>query len=306
MTKTMGLPLKGTWNYRSITKARPRLGRREQKERITKLCKSVSALILSVIFGFPFIWMFFGSFKSNNEIFHTPGRLLPQNMDISLWIQAAVALPIYSFLLNSFMVALVGTLLLMVFATLFVYALVFLRNKWTDGLFALVLATYMLPAAITYIPSFVILVNLGLHDSLAGLVLSCLPHVFTIFYFRQNFKKISPEYMEAAKMDGAGHLSMIRHIVLPMSKSAYYAAGLLYFVYMYNNYMWPTIILRSSDNFLISQGLNRFFITEGAYGMNWSEIMMANTIAVAPLLIALVIAHKHFVTGIAGDSGLKG
>ncbi len=275
------------------------------QSRILGYVKVLFTTIFAFVFGFPFLWMIFGMFKTNNEIFHTPDKILPNEFNlVELWGKIQ-NLQIYPYMANSFYVAIIGTVVLLIISTLFSYAIVFFENKFTKVLFAIVMLTYMLPSSVTYIPSFKILVMAGLGDSLAGLVFSCLTSVFTVFYLRQNMKKISMDYIEAAKIDGAGHFSIIKNIVIPMTKSAYFSCGLLYFIYMYNNYMWPTIILKSDKNFLISQGLRRFFITEGAYGMNWSEIMTANALTVFPVIVVLIIAHKHFITGIAGDSGIK-
>ncbi len=260
---------------------------------------------ISVIFLFPFAWMFLGAFKSNNEIWQTPYRLLPSHLDLGEFLANLKAIKLYGYLLNSFIVGIAGTALILVVSSMFAYAVVFLRNRNMDRIFAVVMVTYMLPGAVTYVPSYVILAHLGLLNTLSGLIFSNLANVFAVFYFRQAFRKTSMEIVEAAKIDGANHRLILRHVILPLNKSAFSSVGLLTFIQLYNSYMWPSIMLTSQDKYLISQGLRQFFIQEGAYGMNWAQVMLASTITTLPILVILFAAQKWLMSAISQDSGVK-
>ena len=172
-------------------------------------------------------------------------------------------------------------------------------------LFRLVLFTYMVPTAVTYIPCYIILSRMGLLDSYQGLILSNGVSVFGIFLLHQAFEAVPKETMEAARMDGAGHLSILTRIIVPMTRPSFMTFILLSFINTYNSYMWPSLITDSPNLSLISQGLRRFLYEGGAYGTQWSLVMAAGTIAVLPLLAVFISAWRWLVMGIT-DYGCKG
>ncbi len=272
---------------------------------VRSLMKYIFLAGISVIFLFPFAWMFLGAFKSNNEIWQMPYKLLPDHLDFAEFFQNLKEIKLYGYLFNSFLVGIAGTALILIVSSMFAYAVVFLRNRNMDRIFVIVMVTYMLPGAVTYVPSYVILAHLGLLNTLSGLVFSNLANVFAVFYFRQAFRKTSMDFVEAAKIDGANHRLILRHVILPLNTSAFSSVGLLTFIQLYNSYMWPSIMLTSQDKYLVSQGLRQFFIQEGAYGMNWAQVMLASTITALPILIILFAAQKWLMSAISQDSGVK-
>ncbi|WP_193774629.1 carbohydrate ABC transporter permease [Vallitalea guaymasensis] len=276
------------------------------KEKTFLTMKHILLISVGIVFAFPFMWMIFGVFKTNNEIWQEPYKLLPSNWDIGEIIIGLGNIDFSQYMLNSIYVGVFGTLSILLISTLFTYVIVFMKNKNTNFIFAVVLATYMLPSAVTYVPSYVILANLNMLDKLNGMIFSCLANVFSIFYLRQSFLKMSFDYIEAARIDGASHFKILYHVIFPLNKSAFYTVGVLTLVQLYSSYMWPGIILNSQDKYLVSQGLRQFFIQDGAYGMNWSEVMLASTITILPVIIIFILVQKWFVTGIVQDSGVKG
>lgn len=274
--------------------------------RITKeLSKHIFLLASSILFAFPFMWMVFGIFKTNNEIWQEPYKLLPDSFDFTKVLEMIKEIDFSIYMYNSLYMGILGTVAMLIVTILFVYAVVFLDNKFMDGLFFLVLVTYMLPAAVTYVPSYVILARLDLLDSLNGMLLTYLPNVFMAFYLRQSFMKIPKSYIDAAKIDGASDLRILRNVVLPLTTAPIVTVSVLTFIQMYNNYMWPSIIIKDSNKFLIAQGLTQYFIQDGAYGMNWSGVMLACTISILPVILLFIFAQKWFVAGISANSGIK-
>ena len=185
-------------------------------------------------------------------------------------------------------------------------ALTQMEFKGRNTLFMIILSTYMLPAAATYVPSYVIISRMGLMDSLAGIVVSNLVNVFTIFLLRQNFLKVPKELIEAARADGASEWSILWKIVVPMSRNALINASILSFIGNFNNYLWPSLITNSEENYLISVGLNRFFNSQGAFGDTFPLIMAATVISVLPLLLIYFLLQKYFIGTISSSSGVKG
>ncbi len=267
--------------------------------------KHLVLIPLSILFAFPFIWMVLGVFKTNNEIWQTPYKLLPGEFKITEVMTSLTNIHFGRYIFNSFYVGIVGTLVMLIAAVLFTYVIVFMANRYTEWLFTLVLGIYMLPAAVTYVPSFILLANMGLVDTLTGLMFSYVASIFAVFYLRQSFMKMSKSYYEAARIDGASHWKILKHVVFPLNKSAFYTVFVLTFVQQYNNYMWPSILLKDQNKYLVSQGLRQFFIQDGAYGMNWSEVMLASTVTILPVILLFIVGQRWFVTGIMEDSGLK-
>lgn len=274
-------------------------------EKIGLIGRHFVLIVMGIVFVFPLVWMILGSFKTNNQIWQEPFKLFPYTWDFGKVFVSMMEIDFSKYIFNSLYVGIVGSSLSILVAALFAYAVVFLKNKYTDIMFFVVLVTYMLPSAVTYVPSYVILARLDMLDRLYGLMFSNLASVFIVFYLRQSFMKMSYEYIEAAKVDGASHLQILRHVVFPLNKSAFITIGVLTFVQNYNNYMWPSIMLNSDEKLLVSQGLRQFFIQGGAYGMNWSEVMLTSTMTVLPILIIFIIGQRWFTTGIMEDSGIK-
>lgn len=262
-------------------------------------------LVLAIAFSFPFVWMVMGIFKTNNEIWQTPYRLLPASFDLGRVMGGLDAIHFNRYIRNSIFVGTVGSLIMIGFATCFSYAIVFLKVKYKKPLFAMVLMTYMLPGAVTYVPSYVILARLGGLDSHWGLIFSNAASVFAVFYLRQSFLKTPIEYVEAARVEGAGHFHILKNVLVPFNQPAFTTLFVLTFIQQYNNYMWPSIVLSSKENYLVSQGLRQFFIQEGAYGMNWSEIMLVSTLVILPVILIFILGQKWLMSNVGQDSGIK-
>jgi len=274
--------------------------------------KSASNLLLKhsflsfagLIMVFPFVWMLSGSMKSNDEIFSNPLNILPEQFRWETFVETFNSAPFGLYIMNSFTVALFTTLIVMINSAMFAYAITQLKFKSRTVLYFIVMACYMLPGAVTYIPSYITLANMGLLDSHTGLIISNAASVFGVFYLRQVFLKVHPSLIEAARIDGAGEIKILWAIVLPQCKSALATLFLITFITNYNSYMWPSLLITSQDLNLIATGIRQFFIAEGNYGLNWSQIMAASTIAVLPLLILFIICQKTILSGIA-DNGVK-
>ena len=268
------------------------------------LAKHLFLATCGTIMVFPFLWMLSGSLKSNDEIFANPLDLIPEQFRWETFVETFHSAPFGLYIFNSFSVALFTTLLVIVNSAMFAYALTQLKFRSKTVLYFIVMGCYMLPGAVTYIPSYITLARLGLLDSHMGLVASNAASVFGVFYLRQVFIKVHPSLIEAARIDGAGELKILWAIILPQCRAAVATLFLITFITNYNSYMWPSLVITTQELNLIATGIRHYFIAEGNYGLNWSQIMAASTIAVLPLLILFVICQKTILSGIA-DNGVK-
>ena len=186
------------------------------------------------------------------------------------------------------------------------YAIVFMNFKGKKALFAVIMGTYMLPTAATYIPSYIILANWNLLNTFTGLIISNCVSIFGIFLLRQAFMQVPMGLIEAARIDGASSWKIFWRVVCPMTKSSFITFGLMNFITCYNSYMWPSLITDADEKMMVSQGLRKFFIEGGAYGTEWPLVMAGSTLIVLPLLILFAFTQKWFINGIGGDTGMKG
>lgn len=268
------------------------------------LLKHALLTLSGLVMVFPFVWMLSGALKSNDEIFSNPLNLIPAHFRFSTFVDTFHSAPFGQYIFNSFSVALMTTLLVLANSALFAYAITQFKFRSRSLLFFIVMGCYMIPGAVTYVPSYIILARLHLLDSHAGLIISNAASVFGVFYLRQVFLNIHPSLIEAARIDGAGEVKILCRIVLPQCKAALATLFLITFITNYNSYMWPSLVITSSERNLIAVGIRQFFIAEGNYGLNWSHVMAASAIAVLPLLVLFIVSQKTILSGIA-DNGVK-
>lgn len=274
------------------------------KETIIIIAKHILLICISIITFFPFIWMFFSAFKSKDEIFSMPLNLIPSSFRFENFINVFKEAPFGVYLGNSLFVASVEVLFQILSASMIAYALTQFSFKGKKILFGIIMCTYMLPSAVTYVPCYILLSKIDLIDTLTGIIVSNLCNVFGIFLFRQAFLQVNRSLIEAARIDGASHFKILLRIMFPLTKPTFITFGLISFVTYYNEYMYPSLITKSPEKFLISAGLRQFFIQGGAYGIKWPEVMAASTITVLPLLLLFLSAQKWFMKGV-GDTGVK-
>lgn len=270
-----------------------------------KTGKTVILLVFCIFTAFPFLWMVLSALKTKAEIMNV-SSLFPKEFQWSNFYEVIFNSPLLGYVWNSLFVSAITLALQIVTAAMMAYAIVFMAFKGRRTLFAVIMGTYMLPAAATYIPGYIILADLGLLNTFTGLIISGCVSIFGIFLLRQAFMQMPPGLIEAARIDGASHWKILWKILCPMTKSSFITLGLMSFITCYNSYMWPSLITDSPEKSLVSQGLRRFFIEGGAYGTQWPLVMAGSALIVLPLLVLFAFTQNWFINGIGGDTGMKG
>lgn len=277
----------------------------DKKRVFIKIGKISTLSVFSIFTIFPFVWMIISALKTKTEIMDV-GSFFPKQWQWHNFYEVTFESPLLRYVGNSLFVSGVTLLIQIVTGAMIAYAIVFMTFKGKKILFTIIMATYMLPSAATYIPSYMILSKFELLDSFSGLILSNCISIFGIFLLRQAFMQVPPGLIEAARIDGAKPWTILWKIVCPMTKSSFITFGLMNFISCYNNYMWPSLITDSNEKMLVSQGLRKFFIEGGAYGTEWALVMAGSTLILLPLLIMFAFTQKWFINGIGGDTGMKG
>ena len=275
------------------------------RQGVIKTGKVTILSIFSIFTIFPFVWMILSALKTKAEIMDM-GAFFPQEFQWHNFYEVIFESPLLRYVGNSLFVSVITLALQIIAGAMIAYAIVFMSFKGKNLLFMIIMGTYMLPSAATYIPCYIILSKMHLLNTFTGLILSNCVSIFGIFLLRQAFMQVPRGLIEAARIDGANHWTILWRIICPMTKSSFITFGLMNFISCYNNYMWPSLITDSDEKMLVSQGLRKFFIEGGAYGTEWPLVMAGSALILLPLLIMFAFTQKWFINGIGGDTGMKG
>ncbi|NIM04632.1 MAG: ABC transporter permease subunit [Armatimonadetes bacterium] len=250
----------------------------------------------------PFLWMISTSLKRPREIYVWPPTLLPQEIFWSNYLKSWSAAPFGRFYLNSLFVALSVTGGQLITCTFAAYAFARLNFRGRDTIFLIFLATLMIPAQVAIIGLFQIINWIGWVDSYYALIVPGVASAFGTFLLRQFFLTLPTELEDAARIDGCGRLGIIRHVIVPLSVPALATLGIFTFMGVWNDFMWPLVVMNSQEHFTVQLGLAIF---RDARSTEWNLLMAGTVTATLPILIVFFFAQRYFIRGIA-LTGLKG
>lgn len=255
---------------------------------------------LALLMVTPLAWMVMTSFQTPDEARRFP-PVLPSGIHWQNYTDAINAAPFGRFFLNTALVTGATVLGNLVLCSLAGYGFARLRFFGRDVLFVLFLATLMIPFQVVMIPIFLIMRELGLVDSLGALILPNLVTPFGVFLMRQFFRTLPIELEEAARIDGCSRFGTLLRIVLPLSGPALATLAVITFLWNWNDFLWPLVVIQSQDHMTLQLGLSTF---QGAHTTAWTLLMAGNVLAVLPMLVAFLLAQRHFVSSIA-SAGIK-
>ncbi len=259
-------------------------------------------LPLAIVMIIPLIWMVVTSFETLNETRRFPPVLVPGSVRWQNYRDVLQQAPFARWFLNTLVVTVVVVIGNLIFCSLAGYAFARLKFFGRDVVFMLVLATLMIPFQVIMIPTFLIVRQLGLIDTLGALIVPNLAGAFGIFLLRQFFRTLPIELEEAARIDGASRLGILFKIVLPLSGPALATLAVITFMWTWNDFLWPLVTIYSSNNMTLQLGLTTF---QGAHQSNTHLLMAATMMSMLPLLLLFFVAQRWFIRGIA-TTGLKG
>jgi multiple sugar transport system permease protein len=271
---------------------------------MTAVLKYGTLTFFALFFILPWVWMVSTSLKNPQELVVWPPIWIPHPIRWDNYVQAFNQADLGMYLFNTLRVALPS-----VFGAVLSNALVaygFSRVRWPgrDAVFAIVLATLILPGFVTFIPLYIIFSRLDWINTYLPLIVPVfLANPFFIFMLRQFFMGLPVELSDAAKVDGASELQIFWKIILPLAKPALAVVALFQFIGSWNDYFGPLIYLNDKELFTVTLGIANM---RGTYGfMNYAWIMAATVITVLPIVILFFFAQRTFIEGIA-LTGLKG
>jgi multiple sugar transport system permease protein len=250
----------------------------------------------------PLLWMFVTSVETLSETRHFPPILVPSGVQLGNYTEVLRDAPFARWFLNTVIVTVAVVLGNLLLCSLAGYAFARIKFFGREVVFLLVLATLMIPFQVIIIPTFVIVRELGMIDTLWALIVPNLANAFGIFLLRQFFRTLPVELEEAARIDGASRLGVLFKIVLPLSGPALATLAVIMFLWTWNDFLWPLVTIYNPNNMTIQLGLTTF---QGAHQSNTNLLMAANVMSMVPVLVLFFVAQRYFIRGIA-TTGLKG
>jgi multiple sugar transport system permease protein len=262
--------------------------------------------VLLVIGGlamlFPFAWMVSTSLKPDVAVFQTPPQLIPKPFQPSNYSTVVHIFPVWRFLINSVLVAVISTTLQVGTSAMAAYAFARIKFRGSGALFMVYLTTLMVPFQVTIVPLFVEMKYLHFVNSYPGLIVPSIASAYGTFLLRQAFLSLPAELEEAAFVDGASHWTVFTRIALPLVRPSLATFAVLSFIGSWNSFLWPLVIISSQNLMTLPVGLSNL---QGEHLTAWNLVMAGATISVLPILLVYLVAQKQIVRGFV-LSGVKG
>ncbi|WP_439100133.1 carbohydrate ABC transporter permease [Candidatus Viridilinea mediisalina] len=250
--------------------------------------------------GLPVYWTIIAAFKESAEIYRIPPTWVPLNPTFENFSRAWNAAPFGRYYINSFITTLGGTLAKVLLAVLSAYALAFLRFPRKDLVFLVLLAGLMIPPEITIVPNYLTVGRLGWINTYAGIIIPSAAVAYGTFLLRQAFLALPFEVIEAARVDGAGHVRILLSIVIPMSQPAIVTMALLALVARWNDFLWPLLVTHTSDMRTLPIGI--FWLRNSEGVINWGVVMAGSLFLIVPVLLVFLWLQRYIVEGIAAGA----
>ena len=272
------------------------------RRKVSVIALNTILLLLGVVTVYPFVWMLSSSFKQNSEIMALEQHLLPQTFVLDNYVNMNAHFNFMRFFANSLLITLVVTVIVVYTSTLCGFVLSKYEFKGRKLLFGFVISTMMIPWCVTIIPKYSMIQSLGWMDSYKALIIPAMFSGFGIFMMKQHISALPDEILEAARMDGANEFYIFHRIVLPMSKNGISSIAIFQFLWTWEDFLWPYLVINSEEKQLLAVGLKMF---NGQYSTDYGALFAATAISIIPVLLIYLFFQKQFIAGIA-SSAVKG
>lgn len=255
----------------------------------------------ALVMFFPIYWMFATAVRPADQLFDGTLDIIPGSFVWSNFVESWNKLPFALFYINSIAIAVIAVVVTVFINLLAGYTFAKYRFPGRDVLFFMLLATLMIPIQVIMVPEFLVVAKLGWVNTWWGVLVPRAAEAFGIFMVRQFMVSIPDELIEAARLDGAGEFQIFWKVILPNSWPVVAVLTIFTFMWRWNDFSWPLIVLQDQSSFTVPLGLN---LMKGLYFTDWTGIMSMSLVSILPMLFIFVFFQRYFVQGIAG-SGLK-
>ena len=262
----------------------------------------IVAVLLAVIALVPFVWMISTSLKSRGALMSIPIEWIPAEPTLDAYGEVFSRFPFLKTIGNSLFITCSFTLLTIISASMAAFAFAKIRFRGSRLVLGLYLATMMIPTQVTMIPLFVVMNRLGLIDSYASVILPGIFKPFAVFMLVQQMRAIPNDFLDAARIDGAGIFQVYRRIALPMCAPTIATLAVTTFMESWNDYLWPLLMLTDRNKMTLPIALSTL---NGQYNTEYNVLMAGSLISMIPIVIIYLCAQKQFKNGLMAG-GIKG
>lgn len=284
------------------------MSRRRTPVRPSRIVLYVVLSAIAVVLVGPFLWLALSSFKTGSQIFSPDLSFLPvdENGKIAFTVDnytyAFDYLQVGVLFTNTLVVATITTAINLFFNSLAGYAFARIRFRGREAIFRATLTSLMVPGTVMLVPNMIIITQLGMYDSLTALIVPFAMSVYNIFLMRQTFLRFPRELEEAAALDGAGVFRVFWAIALPLARPMLVVLGIMTFMWNYNSFLWPLVVIQSPENDTLAKGLGAL-VSASATNAELYPVMLAGAVIVAlPLILLFLIFQRFIVRGIAAGA----
>jgi len=260
----------------------------------------VGVVVGAAVMLFPFLWTVVTSITPEGSLSGGP-TLLVKNPTLNAYRALMDAMPMWRIILNSLGVAVASTALQLISGSMAAYGFGRLRFPGRNAVFALYLATMMVPLQVLVVPLFIEMKMLNLQDTYMALLAPSIASAFGVFLLKQAVESVPRELDEAATLDGAGHLRIFTTIVLPLIRPALATVAVFAFMGSWNSFLWPLVVIRSPEFMTLPLGLSSL---QGQFTTRWDVVMAGSVVSIIPIAIVYLLAQRHIIAGVA-TTGIK-
>ena len=262
----------------------------------------VVSIILAVVAMIPFVWMISTSLKSRGALMSIPIEWIPDEPTLSAYGEVFSRFPFLRTIGNSLFISVAFTLITLISASMAAFAFAKIRFRGSDVILKLYLAMMMIPTQVTMIPLFIIMNRLGLIDSYASVILPSIFKPFAVFMLVQQMRSVPNDFLDAARVDGAGIFTVYTRIALPMCAPTLATLAVTTFMESWNDYLWPLLMLTDRNKMTLPIALSTL---NGQYNTEYNVLMAGSLISMIPIIIIYLCAQKQFKNGLMAG-GIKG
>ena len=257
-------------------------------------------LLVAVLLLLPLLWLVSTSLKGPAEdIFTSPPALLPSQPSLEAYGRLFAANPMGTYLLNSTIVSALAVLANLLFCSLAAYPLARLRFAGRGLVLALVVATILIPFQVVMIPLYLLMVQIGLRNTLWALILPQAATAFGIFLLRQSFLAVPVELEEAARIDGCSPLGEWWNVMLPAARADLITLAMFVFIGTWSDFLWPLIILDDPNLYTLPLGLQQL---ASSFSLDWRLVAAGSVVSILPVLLLFVLLQRYILPSASGDA----
>lgn len=262
----------------------------------------IISILLAVLALIPFLWMISTSLKSRGALMSIPIECIPAEPTLDAYTEVFSRFPFLRTIGNSLFISVAFTLITLVSASMAAFAFAKLRFRGSGVILSIYIATMMIPTQVTMIPLFVVMNRLGLIDSYASVILPSMFKPFAVFLLVQQMKTIPNDYLDAARIDGAGLFHIYFRVALPLCIPTLATLAVTTFMESWNDYLWPLLMLTDRNKMTLPIALSTL---NGQYNTEYNVLMAGSLISMIPIIIIYIAAQKQFKAGLMAG-GIKG